>query len=56
VGASINAQPADSLLQRIPTIATRIALWLALAGVVFVLQMLIGSALRQHRRKSVPIS
>jgi len=56
VGASINAQPADSLLQRIPTIASRVALWLALAGVVFVLQMLIGSAVRQHRRKSVPIS
>ena len=56
VGASINARPADSLLQRIPTIATRVALWVALAGVVFVLQMLIGSALRQHRRKSVRIS
>ncbi len=56
VGASIGARPADSILSRVPSIASRVALWAALAAVVFVLQMLVGSAVRQHRRKSVPIS
>jgi hypothetical protein len=56
VDASINARPADSILSRIPSIASRLALWAALAAVVFVLQMLVGSAVRQHRRKSVPVS
>jgi len=56
VGASITAQPADSLLARVPGIASRVALWAALAAVVFVLHMLVGSAVRQHRRKSVRVS
>jgi hypothetical protein len=56
VGASIDARPADSILSRVPSIATRVALWVALAAVVFVLQMLVGSAVRQHRRKPVAVS
>jgi hypothetical protein len=56
VGASIDTRPADSLLSRVPSLANRLALWAALAAVVFVLQMLVGSAVRQHRRKPVPVS
>lgn len=56
VGASIDARPADSILSRVPSIAIRVALWASLAAVVSVLQMLVGSAMRQHRRKSVPVS
>jgi hypothetical protein len=56
VYGSINARPADSILSPIPSIASRVALWVALAAVVFVLQMLVGSAVSQHRRKSVPFS
>jgi hypothetical protein len=56
VGASIDARPADSILSRLPSIASRLALWAALAAVVFVLQMLVGSAVRQYRRESAPVS
>lgn len=53
VNASIDARPAsDSLLHRIPMSATRVALLAALAAIVFVLQMLVASAVREHRRKA----
>jgi hypothetical protein len=53
LSAAIDAQPADSLLQRVPAIASRIALWAALAAILFVLQMLVGSAVRQRRSARV---
>jgi hypothetical protein len=56
VSAAIDAQPADSLLQRVPAFASRMALWAALAAIVFVLQMLVGSAVRQRRRRTAPVS
>jgi hypothetical protein len=56
VSAAIHGQPADSILQRVPAIASRIALWAALAGIVFVLQMLVGSAVRQRRNRTARIS
>jgi hypothetical protein len=56
VNASINAQPAsDSLLHRLPALASRVALWAALAAIVFVLQLLVGSAVREHRRKTARV-
>jgi hypothetical protein len=56
VGAVINARPADSLLHRVSTIGSRLVLWGALLAVVFVLHMLVGSAVRHQRRKSVRVS
>lgn len=56
VNATIATQPADSFLHRVPTIASRLALWIALAATVFVLYLLVGSAVRQHRRKSPRLS
>jgi hypothetical protein len=56
VSAAIHGQPADSILQRVPAIASRIALWAALAGIVVVLQMLVGSAVRQRRNRTARIS
>jgi hypothetical protein len=49
VTASINAPPAEAVLSRVPTISTHIALWSALAAIVFVLQMLVASVVRQRR-------
>jgi hypothetical protein len=54
VSAAIDARPADSLLQRVPAFASRLALWAALAAIVLVLQMLVGSAVRRSR--SAPVS
>jgi hypothetical protein len=53
VSAAIDAQPADSLLQGVQAFASRVALWAALAAIVFVLQMLVGSAARQRRSARV---
>lgn len=56
VSAAINARPADSLLHRVQTIASRLALWALLAAVVFVLEMLVGSAVRVRRPKPAGLS
>jgi hypothetical protein len=53
VSAAIDARPADSLLQRVPAFASRLALWAALAAIVLVLQMLVGSAVRRSRSAQV---
>jgi hypothetical protein len=56
VNATIAAQSTDSFLHRVPAIAGRLALWIALCGVVFVLYLLVGSTVRQHRRTAPRIS
>lgn len=56
VSATIDARPADSLLHRVPMIASRVALWAALAAIVLVLQLLVGGAVRQRRRKTPRVS
>jgi hypothetical protein len=56
VSATINARPADSLLRRASTIASRVALWALLAAVVFALQLQLSSALRRYRRKQARLS
>jgi hypothetical protein len=56
VSAAINARPADSLLHRVQAIASRLALWALLAAVVFVLEMLVGSAVRRRRPKPAGLS
>jgi hypothetical protein len=55
VNAAIDARPADSLLHRVPAIATRLALWIALAALVLVIHMLVSSGIRHHRRKAARV-
>jgi hypothetical protein len=56
VSAAIDTRPADSMLHRIPGIASRMALWALLAAVVFVLKMLVASAATHFRRRPAPLS
>jgi len=56
VSAVIDARPADSILHRVQGIASRLALWALLAGVLFVLEMQIGSAVRRRRTEPAGLS
>jgi hypothetical protein len=56
VSAAIDAQPADSWLQDVPAVASRVALWAALAAILFALQMLVASGMRQRRSRTARVS
>jgi hypothetical protein len=44
------------MLHRISGVASRVALWALLAAVVFMLQMLVASAAKHHRRRPAHLS
>jgi hypothetical protein len=56
VSAAIDARPADSVLHRVQAIASRLALWALLAAVLFVLELLVRSAVRRRRPKPAGLS